>query len=148
MGLIRLIDSMKTDNLVDLCDKLQDYKDFMVAKYHRVGKPERAESVRDRVDTIMICVDALAEGSIKTVKTLKESINNLFSNMRGGICLSTIHKAKGLEWDTVYFLDRDLIPSKYAIQEWQLTQEDNLMYVGITRAHESLYFVHSRDVGE
>ena len=56
----------------------------------------------------------------------------------------TVHKSKGLENSTVYFLCPELIPSKFATQEWQIEQEWNLMYVGITRAKQNLYFVHTR----
>lgn len=59
----------------------------------------------------------------------------------GPIQLSTIHKAKGLEWSVVYFLNRGSIPSKWAITPEDLEQEQNCIYVGITRAKSELYFV-------
>lgn len=55
--------------------------------------------------------------------------------------LATIHKAKGLEADTVYFLDRDRIPSRYAKKPHQIEQENNLYYVGVTRAKKRLVFI-------
>lgn len=60
-----------------------------------------------------------------------------------GIVLSTIHRAKGLEWDVVWFYDPNLIPSKSAkaLGGWHLQQEDNLKYVAITRAKDSLIYV-------
>lgn len=141
-SLIRLIDTMKAGDLLELSEKLEEYARYAIAKANRLGRPERAESVRDRVGTIHICIDAL-EGSNPTIADLKNSIEKLFSDLRGGVCLSTIHKAKGLEWDTVYFLDPSLIPSRYAVQDWQLEQESNLRYVGITRAHVDLKYVDS-----
>lgn len=59
----------------------------------------------------------------------------------GPVQLLTIHKAKGLEWDTVYFLDPWRIPSKYAITEEAKTQELNARYVAITRAKANLYYI-------
>ena len=58
-----------------------------------------------------------------------------------GIRLATIHKSKGLEATNVFILRPDLIPSKYAKKDWQLKQEKNLAYVGITRAKTNLYYV-------
>jgi superfamily I DNA/RNA helicase len=55
--------------------------------------------------------------------------------------LSTIHKAKGLENDRIFFLCPELIPSKYATQPWQYEQEANLKYVAITRAKQELIYV-------
>lgn len=55
--------------------------------------------------------------------------------------LSTIHKAKGLENDRVFFLCPELIPSRFATQPWQYEQERNLKYVAITRAKRELIYV-------
>ena len=55
--------------------------------------------------------------------------------------LSTIHKAKGLENDRIFFLAPELIPSKYATQPWQYEQEQNLFYVCVTRAKRELIYV-------
>ena len=57
--------------------------------------------------------------------------------------LSTIHKAKGLEWDRVFLWRWDLLPSPWARFEWQKEQERNAMYVAVTRARRELYFVES-----
>ena len=62
------------------------------------------------------------------------------------VTLSTIHKAKGMEWSRVYFLDSWRLPSKFARIAAEdgnpeaLRQENNLSYVAITRAkHELIY---------
>jgi len=54
---------------------------------------------------------------------------------QGTIKLLTGHKAKGLEWDTVYHLDPWLIGDG--------EQEKNLRYVITTRAKEALYEINS-----
>jgi ATP-dependent exoDNAse (exonuclease V) beta subunit len=51
----------------------------------------------------------------------------------------TGHKAKGLEFDVVYHLDRHLI----RLGE---EQEDNLRYVIDTRAKDELYYITSAGV--
>lgn len=78
---------------------------------------------------------------VDTVKDLRNLISNIFSDEVKGILLSTIHKAKGLENDKIFFLSPELIPSKYATQPWQYEQEQNLKYVAITRAKSSLVYV-------
>ena len=57
---------------------------------------------------------------------------------RGKISLMTGHKAKGLEWDTVYHLDPWLIKDG--------EQEDNLRYVITTRAAQELYEIDSERI--
>ena len=73
--------------------------------------------------------------------------NSLFQ--QGGdtdrLVLSTVHSAKGLEWDTVFviFALDGRFPSMHAMQnEADLEEELRLMYVAATRARESLTFVY------
>jgi hypothetical protein len=61
----------------------------------------------------------------------------------GPIQLLSGHKAKGLEWETVYHLDPWRIPSPYSQTDEDFEQEQNIKYVIETRAKESLYFIDS-----
>jgi DNA helicase-2/ATP-dependent DNA helicase PcrA len=57
------------------------------------------------------------------------------------ITLSTVHSAKGLEWDAVLVIDlvEERFPSKQALQKADdLEEERRLMYVACTRAREYL----------
>jgi len=64
---------------------------------------------------------------------------------KGPIQLLSGHKAKGLEWDTVYHLDPQRIPSPYSKEGEALEQELNVRYVIETRAKVALYFVRLED---
>jgi len=66
-------------------------------------------------------------------------VTNLFTNTEGTIDLLTGHKAKGMEWDTVYFLDEYLVGT-------DTEQEQNLRYVIMTRAKEKLIYIDGRDL--
>lgn len=68
-------------------------------------------------------------------------INNLFSEKSAGICFSSAHKSKGLENTRIHIIELDMMPSSYAKKDWQLKQEDNLIYVAFTRAKNLLSFV-------
>lgn len=57
-------------------------------------------------------------------------------NSQGSIELMTGHKSKGLEYDTVFILDRHLIKLDEG-------QEKNLMYVCQTRSKSELFYVES-----
>ena len=50
--------------------------------------------------------------------------------------LSTIHKSKGLEWDEVIYNEYE--------KEWTGVQEDNIKYVGVTRAKRKLH-LHAKE---
>lgn len=76
------------------------------------------------------------------IKDVDKVIHKLFSDTdTKGVKLMTMHKSKGLETDTVFILNKFLVPSKYAKTDTELLSEKNLMYVAITRAKEKLYFI-------
>lgn len=70
----------------------------------------------------------------------------------GSIQFLTGHKAKGMEYEVVYYLDAFLIPSKWSQvaaengDERALQQEHNLDYVISTRTKDKLYFVNSEEL--
>ena len=81
---------------------------------------------------------------ITSVTQLYQEIEQVFSDYDPTkpprLTLSSVHKSKGLEWPTVYLLGRNLwMPSQFATQPWMEDQEQNLIYVAITRAKEILY---------
>lgn len=61
------------------------------------------------------------------------------------LVLSTIHSAKGLEWETVFLIQclDGIIPSGYAIDDpQQMEEEIRLVYVAVTRAKEQLFLTY------
>ena len=96
--------------------------------------------ISDFIDTIK-ALEALSEGIIWK-DDLINKIDTIFSdNDKDGVCLSTIHKAKGLESDNVYILCPSLMPSKCAKKDWEKIAEKNLIYVAITRAKKTLNYI-------
>ena len=101
------------------------------------------QSIMDFYDTIK-ALEVLSEG-ILTKTDLINKIDTIFSDAdKDGVCLSTIHKAKGLESDNVYILCPSLMPSKYAKKQWEIDAEENLRYVAITRAKKTLNFISEK----
>jgi hypothetical protein len=79
---------------------------------------------------------------ITSCEILIQKIRQIFLDNSTGICLSTIHKAKGLESNRVFLIDKEkTLPSKYAKLPWQKEQEKNLEYVAYTRAKHYLGIV-------
>lgn len=73
------------------------------------------------------------------IEDLKNKIRTIFTDEIKGICLSTVHKAKGLEANRVFIVRPDLLPMK-TVKGWQQIQEINLQYVAITRAKTELIY--------
>ena len=65
---------------------------------------------------------------------------------RNNLILSSIHQAKGLEFEVVFFvyLDEGTLPYK---ENKDLVEEKRLFYVGITRAKRLLFLISSKPDG-
>ena len=57
-----------------------------------------------------------------------------------GVTLASLHAAKGLEWDAVFLvgLVEGTLPIQHAVTDEQVDEERRLLYVGVTRARESV----------
>jgi DNA helicase-2/ATP-dependent DNA helicase PcrA len=133
-GLGSFIKKFRTDSTADLGIKIQKWMMKEVAAAEAKGMDWKVASIQDKVETVL----ALAEGFTRT-----EDVLNLLRNLsegRSGPLFSTIHKAKGLEADHVYFLRPDLVPGWWIREPAALQQEYNLRYVAITRAKQTLTY--------
>jgi len=111
-------------------------------------KPDRIAKLTDQVE----CLRATIEGSSpSTAGDLRTILQRVFSRENGQVVLSSIHRAKGLEWPIVLHLDPFRIPSKYALaaeaagNSAPITQEYNLRYVAETRTKHTLIEANLED---
>jgi hypothetical protein len=138
-NLCRLMDNQSC--LDDLCLLLED----KASKLKKRGLSEIAiinnasyVALKEKVSII----ETLYKRFPGSFLALKQKIKNIFSDDKTGIILSTIHKSKGLEAKRVFFLNPELIPSKFAKTPKALYAEDCLKFVAITRAKEELVYCH------
>lgn len=109
-------------------------------------KENQIQHLEDQIDAVKAIASGM--GDDQSVFDLKNKIKGLFTDTDTGmakrlVVLSTVHKAKGREWDRVYLYGRNkFMPSFYAKQEWELQQENNLIYVAVTRAKVELIEVN------
>lgn len=138
-SLVTLVRNQKAKGIENLMAKLERYREREVAKHTAAGNEGKAEAVNDRVACVRTIVENLPE-SERTIPKLVTKIEALFSDndTRKVLTLSTLHKLKGAEFERVYLYQPELCPSKWARQEWQMQQENNLLYVGYTRAKKML----------
>lgn len=95
-------------------------------------------SYEDKVQALIV----LSEG-LTTTNQLIKRIESIFSeDNKQGICLSTIHKSKGLEANNVFILCPEKMYHKASMRvDWMAEQEANLVYVAYTRAKHYLGFI-------
>jgi len=142
--LVSLIQKMRATTTDELEEKLSSYTKEEVKKALAKRQEQRAERISDQYESILAIIDGLPEGD-RSVFSVIGVIRSIFSDESNGgrTTLATIHKCKGMEAHRVFILDGHLLPSKWAKQAWQLQQEQNLKYVSVTRALDTLIFVNS-----
>lgn len=114
-------------SVADVLDKIDLWEEEQKTK----NKHRAHSSIEDRAECMRIFAN---QGS-----TLGDALAYAqhLVQMHSPLKLMTGHKAKGLEFDHVFFLDQDLIGHE--------DQEPNLRYVIITRAKETLTYIRSED---
>ena len=137
--LIQLIGDIKS------IDKLNTYWRTELMKFRNDLKNEGIlnpnehtgySTLEDKINTLLF----LAKISTN-ITDLKNKINVIFTDKIEGICLSTVHKVKGLEANRVFIVRPDLLPMQTK-KTWQQIQEKNLEYVAYTRAKHELIIDH------
>lgn len=137
-GLIKIMkkfgpEAMKQTEVLNAIDQWEQTK---------LARSRAPGSVSDRAE----CLRVFASNGTDLGGAISYA-EHLFAS-KGPIQLLSGHKAKGLEWDCVFFLDSWRIPSKYAETFDEIEQEKNLEYVITTRAKFGLYFINMNEMKE
>lgn len=125
-----ILENLKGTNSEALRMSLLSWRGKMIDKY-----PHKENEIEDLFRCLFVL---LSEVSGK--KEVEKLLDSLFTNSpsENAWTLSTIHRAKGKEWDIVYLLD--WVP-KNLHQPWQRQEDRNLRYVGVTRAKKQLFIL-------
>lgn len=119
---------------------LTEWSELEAARLSERNKNTQAASLLDQVATL-----AALGAECNTVLEVKARINTVFSDEAEGVVFSSVHRAKGLESEHVYLLHPELIPHPMCKAEWEISQEQNILFVALSRSKHSLYFVTSEE---
>ena len=73
------------------------------------------------------------------INYIRQMLNT--TEKKGAIELTSIHQAKGKEWDRVFILNNAKVFRELAKTADQAQQESNLSYVALTRSKDTLFLV-------
>lgn len=139
-GIKKLLTRWKVKSLDALEDKLATYLARETTKLLAKKKETRLAEIEDQVETARVIIDQCRIEKKYSVDDAVAYVDALFADdVSKMLTLSSIHRAKGREWQRVFWLDRaNTCPSKWARAEWQQNQERNLQYICATRAQDQL----------
>lgn len=148
-SIIKLVENTGKSSTADVLTALDDEKQLMlqhIAKKQNCSIEEAQDNQAYTNFADKCNVVAFIGENCNTADDITACLERLFSDDNTtGIQLSSIHRAKGLEANNVFIIHRELMPSPKAKQDWQIVQENNLMYVAYTRAKKVLGFITDFD---
>lgn len=144
---LNLLKDCDPQTFIQMVMRMVGYDSYLknFAKYRNMDPEDFLSLVQSYID------DAKQEGIetfedlIRYGQSVNQKIDQINENKaKDGISLSTMHKAKGLEWDVVFILGADdgIMPSKYTKD---VEEERRLFYVAATRAKKQLYVAFMED---
>jgi DNA helicase-2/ATP-dependent DNA helicase PcrA len=106
---------------------------------HRLDDLNALAGFADRFDDLG---DLVAQITLLTSETSDRGTEDLADAVR----LTTVHQAKGLEFDVVFILGltEGQFPLRRAVEAGDVEEERRLFYVAVTRARDELYLCHAR----
>jgi hypothetical protein len=134
--LVGMVRKLKAKSVPDFLRKLEAWGDKQVARARAAGGKfvqSKVELAQDQVATLT----AVAEGCAN-VAQVEARITEIFQDSAGNrtpaVVCSSVHKAKGLEWNRVCLVSSTF---KHATADAS-SEEANIFYVAVTRAKKTL----------
>ena len=124
---------------------MEQYRQFKFQTYKNLDNAEQLkESLADKLNALSTIQSS--QPNATCIAHLCTYIDDLFSDDESPITLSTCHRAKGLEGERIFIIKPEDMPMTWESQlSWQQEQEDNLLYVALTRSKSALYIVGKPD---
>lgn len=145
--LCSVLQSLKDPTLapVDQFEILSQYYQPVFERIYYDDYPKRSRDI-EQLKAIIAEYDSLAAFVDDTALEPPETA--IMEDYADRLVLSTIHSAKGLEWDTVFIISlaEGKFPLSMAMPGDQWEEERRLLYVAATRAKKRLFMSYPREV--
>lgn len=139
-NLIRWVQHFPAQSNAALYSMASDEIDIEIEIARKKEDYRKAERLEDKLKTLKVFITN-CQG--KEVSSLIQHIKDMFAD-GNGMQLSTIHKAKGLEAERVFFLDSHLAETPRKKESTtDVIQRLNVCYIGVTRPKHELVYLYS-----
>ncbi|MBU0960934.1 MAG: ATP-dependent helicase, partial [Proteobacteria bacterium] len=147
-NLVQLFQDMKKESAPGvLYEMVMAYYQPLFERIYRDDFPKRQKDL-DQLKSIISGYEDLQSFVDDTTLDPPETVSTLEAGDVERLVLSTIHSAKGLEWDAVFVigLAEGRFPHAAAGIGEQWEEERRLLYVAATRARKYLYLTYPREL--
>ena len=161
--LLEFVEKVKEGKQIVKEKRVSDAIDFAVDYYYELKQKKLLDKSDDyakdisNLDAECEQLRALKNNKYQSLKSFLDdmTLDNADEDEEDGLTISTVHSAKGLEWDVVFLLDVDdqnypgekpissYLPDVIKEHENEIEEGRRLLYVAITRAKEHLYVLRS-----
>lgn len=139
-GIMELVEKVGGNTIEDLLKRLGPWTRDKIVRLQAADDDVKAMALLDKVQMLVAVVTE--SGRVNHIHDIKEVMEDLFrEDGEEGVTLSSIHRAKGLEADVIWWLNPNIAPKVKPGDFSAQKQEMNARYVATTRAKKSLYFV-------
>ncbi len=134
-------------SIAEMFDVVMEYYQPIFERIYHDDYPRRSKDL-DQLQVIMAGYDSLQTFLDDTSLDPPQVDADPLAEDSGKLILTTIHSAKGLEWDNVFIINlaNGKFPGSKAILPEHLEEERRLLYVAATRARKNLFLVYPREV--
>lgn len=143
--LVSLAKKLKARSVPDFLARVKVWRDRMVKRASKADGALKESKIAEYEDQAA-CLEAVAEDA-RSVQDVLDRLDDLFRDSEGErrpmVVLSSVHKAKGLEWDNVFLL-RDTFMRTRPGSSGANQEEVNIYYVAMTRAKRTLVMVSGK----
>lgn len=146
IGLIRSLKTASPLSAIETIEKGLGFQDYLKKRGAEASKLEKSS---DDLKDLKVAAKNFATISsfvehARHISAMNKEIKNLSKHFDKAITLSTIHRAKGLEYNTVYVIGAvdGSLPHDFALGNSDtaaMEEERRLLYVAVTRARNQLY---------
>lgn len=153
INLFNSLKQMRPSTAVDYISSYMGYDEYLDKNGEKQGYSlDNLRNISGTLKQIAAGTSSIQE-FFQRLHQLKDSMSKgKFNKHKSNVIFSTIHSAKGLEFDEVYLIDLidDVFPNRSAIKDYEdgntnaLEEERRVYYVAVTRAKSKLTLIGTK----
>lgn len=136
--LVKIVKDLKAKSIPDFMVRLNKWETRQSDRTRKAASQNmeaKLDALKDQAETLKTLADGMT-GMLELIARIESLFSETPKGKADYVVCSSVHRAKGLETDTVFVLGETLYPGGK-----HTTEEQNIHYVAVTRAKNKLVWV-------